>query len=246
MATTKHSRRRGKATRTRSSRPTDWLLFLEPLLPEIEAAVEILRRLRWAVELSKRGLAEAPGPLPGWRNPYRPRIKSGLVESVLMPEEMVATLKPLDLRSLCDVWESEVREWAQAIWERRGDTLRLREKRQSYREAIDDLRSGPPQFGDPTITDAAGARLVNQLRAEPGRMFKLRTGAGIMHAHSFTDPFGNALPTDEEERLLKETEEERAERPEDDRALRRLVKGEHKKSRGGVRDIDSRLLRPKK
>ena len=74
-------------------------------------------------------------------------------------------------------------------------------------------------------------------------MFKLPNGNNVMHAHGFEDPFGNPLPYDEEERLLQETLGECVEPLEDDRALRRLVKGEHKKSRGGVRDVDRRLLR---
>lgn len=214
-------------------------------MPEIEAALEILRRLRWAVELADRGLSEAPALMPGWRNPYKPKLKSGLVESVLMPEEMVASLKPADLRNLRDNWESEVREWGQAIWEHRGDALRLRKRRREYQRAIEDLRR-PDGFGDPKLSETAAARIENDLRTRPGEWIALTTGASVMHGHAIDDPFGNPLPLDEEKRLLEELEEELAERPVDDRELRRIVKGEHKKSRGGVHDIDPRLLRPKK
>jgi len=215
--------------------------FLEPLLSEIEAAIEILRRLRWAVRLAERGLSVAPGPLPGWQTRYQPTVETGRVASVLMPEEMVARLEAAELRNLCDEWEAEVREWGRGIWERRGDTLRLRGRRQRCLDAIEGLRNGP--YGDPTLSEATAARIANQLDAEPGTMFKLPNGNQVMHAHCFEDPFGNPLPYDEEERLLQETEEDRVEPLEDDRALRRLVKGEHKKSRGGVRDLAPRLLR---
>jgi hypothetical protein len=239
-------RPRRQPAHTRINKPADWLFFLEPLVRQMAATLEILRRLRWAVELSKRGLSEAPGPLPGWRNRYKPKLTTGFVENVLMPEEMVASLTLLELQKLQSEWESEVAQWAQGIWDRRGDTLRLREKRRLYREGIETLRSGPVRFSDPSISDAAAARLVNQLRAEPGKWVRLRSGAQWMHAHAFLDPFGNALPTEVEWRMLKETEEERAKPPLDDRALRRLVRGAHKKSLGGVHDIDPRLLRPKK
>jgi hypothetical protein len=217
---------------------------VEQQLPEIEAALEILKRLRWAVELSKRGLSEARGPLTGWRKPYRPVLKEGLVEAVLMPEEMVARLTQAELLALRDYWESEVREWGQGIWERRGDTLRLRARRHDYLRQMESLRGDP--FGDPSLSNAAAARLVNRLNSEPGKMIDLPNGAGVMHAHSFDDPFGNPLPLEEEQRLLDETLEERCEAPEDDRALRRIFEGTHKKSGGGIHDIDPRLLRSKK
>lgn len=239
-------RRTRKAARPRSTKPTDWVHFLEPLVPEIEAALEILRRLRWAVELADRGLMEAPSPFPGCHNLYTPSLSTGLVESVLTPEEMVATLKPLELRQLRDEWEAEVREWGQGIWERRDETLRLRNRRHGYLEQIENLRGGADGFGDPNMTVAAAARLENQLRAEPGKEFTLKTGVSVWRGYAITDPFGNPLPLDEEKRLLEEMEDELAEQPKDERALRRIVKGEDKKSRGGVHDIDPRLLRPKK
>jgi hypothetical protein len=244
--TSRGSSRREVAPR-RSGAPTDWLLFLEQWLPEIRAAAEILRRLRWAVELSKRSLAEAPGPLPGWRAPYRPRRTRGPVERVLLPEEMVARMRLPELEKHLNEWEIEVREWAHGIWERRGETLRLRDRRRRYREGIDSLRNRSHRFGHPDISDAAAARHINQCESRPGVMIPIPGGHGKQgHFHVFTDPFGNPLPPDEEERLLREAEDERIARPLHDKELRRIFKGEHKKSRGGILDIDPRLLRSKK
>ncbi len=246
MASSKKSGKRRGPRRKRVSTPTDWLLYLEPLVVEIETALEIVRRLRWAVELSKLGVSEAPGPLPGCRNPYRPQLNTGLVEGVLLPEEMFAKLKSSELRELLREWEVEIREWAQGIWKRRGDTLRLREKRRRYVDAIDKLKNGPPEFSDPKMSAFAVARLVNDLESRPGEERRTKRGVGVMHAHAFTDPFGNQLPPCAEKKLLDETEDERAAPHEDDRALRRLVKGESKKADGGVRGIDPRLLRSKR
>jgi len=236
-------KRKQEPKQPRTEQPTDWLFFLEQHLPEMEAALEILRRLRWAVALSERGLTEARGPLPGFRNRYSPRVKSTLVEAVLLPEEMVARLSPQELRQLCDEWESEVLEWGKGVWERRGDTLRLRARRHEYRAGIEGLRGGP--FGDESLTDAAAAKIVNRLNAEPEKVLTLKNGVSVMRFHSFDDPFGNPLPLDEEQRLLDETEEDRKEPLADERALRRIIGGGHKKSRGGVRDLDPRLLRSK-
>jgi hypothetical protein len=237
----KRSRQGRKPGHLRSKEPTDWALYLEPLVAEIEAGLEIVRRLRWAVALSERGLRVAPSPA----GRYRPHLTAGIVERLKSPEEMVATLKPLELKQLCDGWESEIGEWGQPIWERRGDTLRLREKRRYYLDQIKGLRSSD-KFGDANISNPEAARLVNLLDAEPCVPRHTKSGVRIIHAHVFTDPFGNPLPHDEEQRLLKETKEERATLREDDRTLRRLLTGGLKKSLGGISDIDPRLLRPEK
>lgn len=228
----------------RSKKPTDWLSFLEPLVTEIDAALEILRRLRWAVELSSRGRSVAPRPLPGSTQAYEAKNVTGLVADVLMPEEMVARLTLEQLTHLRDEWETEVAEWGRGIWERRGETLRLRARRHDYTEDIEWVRNAPPFAGE-EISDAAAARLVNDARA--GLLAKLKKPEGaLFDAHFVTDPFGNLVPPDEEARLLEKTEEERSEPLEDDSSLRRIVKGTHKKSLGGVRNLDPRLLRPKK
>jgi hypothetical protein len=143
-----------------TSKPTDWLGYLQPIVREIPVALEILRRLRWASALKRRRLAEAPWPAGRYRIPSlldaKERISSwrgmkfgflhepeDVLLRLLAPEEMAAKLTSAELRRNLDHWESEVRDWGQAIWLARAETLRLREQRSKLAsEATSSFASG--------------------------------------------------------------------------------------------------------
>jgi hypothetical protein len=66
-----------------------------------------------------------------------------------------------------------------------------------------------------------------------------RSDVRVVVVHERVDAFGNPIPP----ALDDDTLEELAGPPHDERAARRLLRGELKLARGGVLDIDPRLLR---
>jgi hypothetical protein len=248
MPRTRHPRPRPSS---RTQPPPDWLRYLERVAAELPVALEILRRLRWAHALSRRGFKTAPLPAGRYRPPSRPgwakvpqpewlitseREPDQVEAALLTPEEMVATLTADEIKQLLDEWEAEVTQWGLAIWERRGDTLRLRQQRTELLDAIDRTR-----LFDPSIGEAEAIRLDHQAAAEPGKQHRSRSGATFALGIQLVDEFGNDIDGP----LDADTLEQLAAKPEDERSLRRRRRGDLKKSRGGVSDVDPRLVHKK-
>jgi hypothetical protein len=243
---------------SRNTEPVDWVAYLEPVASELPVALEILRRLRWAFALKERGLSEAPQPTGRYRRmaPTRtanessgrgiPRARDfgfvheadDVVALLLSPEEMVATIDLATLRGQLDLWEAEVRAWGKAIWTKRGDELRLRRQRSDLRRQIDWLKL---LEGEP-ITDAKAARVINDADSHPGEIQAIGPNSRYSRILSPCDEFGN----DSDEALDAETLSDAAEKQFEDRELRRVYKGESKKGRGGVLQIERLLLKSPK
>lgn len=260
MSERRTRRSSGAAKDRRAPPPADWLAFVYRVQQEMAVAAEVLRRLRWAAALKKRGLKRAPVPaplLPVWTfqpptdgsyepDPLPPAGRyRDIAERLLRPEEMAEQLPAAKLQKLLADWELEVKEWGAAIYRARGDTLRLREKRSDYLADAEVAR-----MFHPDVTAIHAASEYNELKALGRVDRKRREGAKIETAFTESrvfeplDDFGQPLPMSEKQR---ESIEAAIREPlEDQRALRRLLKGDLKKSRGGVLDIDEGLLKPRK
>lgn len=249
-------RRRGRPAKrsAQSSRPTDWLYYLEPIVRELPVALEILRRLRWAFALKEKGLAVAPWPAGRYRMPRAPsqseerasnwpasafgflRSPQDVLRRLLAPEEMAAKLGRAELKRHLDRWESEVRDWGHAIWLGRGETLRLRSQRWKLRESIETLKV----FPGGEWSDSRAARVINDVESNPHQMLPIGKDAQMSHVFAPADEFGNISDVE----LTDEDVAEFAARPLDERQLRRIYRGESKKGQGGVLDVDTALLGP--
>jgi hypothetical protein len=239
-------KRKASSRSKRAAKPNDWLEYLRPIADELPVVVELLTRLRCARDLKERGLTQVPGPAGSYkdREPTIEPLPPGLMQlenpaeihsRLLSPEEMARRLSIEDLRALVTAWEAEIREWGEAIWGRRKETLRLRKERSDLMKMVAFVRSFAPNVGQ-----MEAARLVADVQSTPGQHRRSRSGAGMVRLLGLSDVFGNDLPGE----LSPDEIEELAGPPPDERALRRLVNREHKRGRGGVYDVDERLLRP--
>jgi len=233
-----------RTKKRRASRPNDWLLYLRPIVLEVPIALEILTRLRWAHALQQRGIAVAPSPARA----YRPKFalseplpqdtvfrdgdaRAKVLAALKSPEEIAATLSGAELQRQLDVWECEVTMWGVAIWQKLGEHLRLRDQRA---DIVDFIRGEM----SPGISEAKAAVLYDRLTSEPNAMHNTEFGS-VMRMYVPTDEFGN-----EAGEMSPQDLEDLASPGRDVRELRRLYRGEHKKSLGGVRDVSPGLLRP--
>src|SRR4051794_34893105 len=80
----------------RVPRPTDWLLFLAPVATEIAGVVELVRRLRWAYALARRGIAVAPWPAGAFK--ARSAGMPSAIKRLRTPEEMAASVPKQELK----------------------------------------------------------------------------------------------------------------------------------------------------
>jgi hypothetical protein len=88
---------------------------------------------------------------------------------LLTAEEMAETLDTPTLGKLKNEWEAEISDWGQAVWEKRGETIRLREERASLRSNTEMLRA----FG---VGDAEAARVWNDAGTQPGVVQRTKRG----------------------------------------------------------------------
>jgi hypothetical protein len=242
---TAHTRNTQKGLkRRRAAQPNDWLLYLEPIVRELSIALEVLSRLRWAHALQRRGIAVAPLPagrysakfaaseVPPPSSIFRDADRRSQVLAALKsPEDIAATVPRAVLLSQLAVWELELRLWGDAIWEKLGERIRLREQRANL---IDFIHGG--FAAGASVAQAALA--YDQVCSAPNEIHKTRFGT-MSRSYAPVDEFGNETG----EEISPEELEELAGGARDERELRRLYRGEHKKSLGGVRDIDPALLR---